>query len=124
MTRAELALQAALNRRIGRAGRILSDALCIGLPDLAPDRLHPDAACQRAMCDRLAPALARVNARLPVTERYRRDIDVAPGNAGDAALNFSPEQIELIGAALGSEIRRLRQALAARGRGRGPGALE
>ena len=65
MTRAELALQAALNRRIGRAGRILSDALCVGLPDLPPDPVYPDPACQRAMCGRLASTLARVNARLP-----------------------------------------------------------
>ena len=115
MTRAELALQAALNRQVGKAGRILSDALCAGLPELPPDRICPASACQRAMCDRLAPALARVNARLPEAERYRHDIEnPAPESAGGATLSFGPEQVELIGAALGSEIRRLRQALAAR----------
>ena len=114
MTRGELALQVALNRQIGRAGRILAhDALLVGLPDLSPDRIYPDPECQRAMCDRLAPTLARVNARLPEGERYRPDVDPAPDSAGGAPLSFSPEQIDLIGAALGGEIRRLRQALAA-----------
>ena len=115
MTRGELALQVALNRRIGRAGRILAhDTLCAGLPELSPDRIHPDPECQRAMCDRLAPTLARVNARLSEGERYRPDIDPAPDRAGDTPLTFSLEQIDLIGAALGGEIRRLRQALSAR----------
>ena len=112
MTRAELALQAALNRRIGKAGRILSDALCVGLPEQPPERVYPDPACQQAMCDRLAPTLARVNARLPEAERYRCDVVPVSGNADDAALSFSPEQIELVGAALGSEIRRLRHMAA------------
>ena len=112
MTRAEVALQAALNRRIGRAGRILSDALCVGLPDLTPDRIYPDVDCQAAMCDRLAPTLARINERLPDGERYRRDIRPVDENASGATLCFGPEQIHLIGAALGSEIRRLREALA------------
>ena len=117
MTRAELALQASLNRRIGRAGRLLSDALCAGLPDLMPDRVRPDPACQQAMCDRLAPTLARVNALLPEPERYRPDVSDAPGGAdvgGPVTLSFTPEQIALVGTALGEEIRRLRLALAAR----------
>lgn len=114
MTRAELALQAALNRRVGRVGRILSDALCVGLPDLPPDRYFPDPARQRAMYDRLAPTLARVDAHLPEAERYRPDIRPGSETDSDAALSFSPEQIELIGDALGGEIRRLRMALDAR----------
>ena len=119
MTRAELALQAALNQRVGKVGRLLSDALCAGLPNLPPDHIYPDPACQRAMCDRLASTLARVNAHLPEAERYRPDITPAHETGAGAALSFSPEQIELIGAALGGEIRRLRHALAARGRGLG-----
>ena len=115
MTRGELALQVALNRQIGRAGRILAqDTLCVALPELSPDRIHPAPECQRAMCDRLAPTLAHVNARLSEGERYRPDIDPAPDRAGDMPLTFSPEQIDLIGAALGSEIRRLHRALSAR----------
>lgn len=121
MTRAELALQTALNRRIGRAGRILSDALCVGLPELKPDRIYPDPDCQAAMCDRLAPTLARINERLPEAERYQRDIRPVDENVSGATLCFGPEQIELIGAALGGEVRRLREALAAeRRRGRLP----
>lgn len=119
MTRAELALQVALNRRIGRAGRILSDALCVGLPELPPDRIYPDSVCQNAMCDRLAPALDRVNERLPEIERYRHDIVPTRGSAGETTFAFDPEQVELIGAALGGEIRRLREALAERTRGVG-----
>ena len=123
MTRAEMALQVALNRRIGRAGRILShDGLCVRLPELAPDRILPHPDGQRAMCDRLAATLARVNAHLPEVERYRPDVDPAPGGADGEPLSFSPEQIELIGATLGGEIRRLRLALAALRRG--VGALE
>ena len=113
MTRAELALQAAVNRRIGKAGRILSDALCAGLPDVPPERIRPAAARQSAMCDRLAPTLERVNARLPESERYRPDIEPDPEPAV-GSLSFSPEQIEAIGAALGGEIRRLRRQAVAR----------
>ena len=111
MTRAELSLQLALNRRIGRIGILLSDALCADLPDLPADLIRPDTASQRAMCERLAPTLNRVNARLPESERYLRDIVSAPEVFGDTMLEFSPEQIELIGNALGGEIRRLRVAL-------------
>ena len=117
MTRAELALQMALNRRVGKVGRILSDALCAGLPDLPPDEIRPDPACQRAMCDRLAPAFARANAYLPETEWYRPDIGPARESGGGATFSFSPEQIELIGSALGNRIRSLHQALAAQGPG-------
>ena len=113
MTRAELTLQAALNRKIGKAGRILSDALCEELPDLPSDRIRPDLACQQAMCERLVPTLARVNAYLDEEERYRPDIERSPDTNGDLALEFSGQQIGVIGAALGAEIRRLRQQLAA-----------
>ena len=116
MTRAELALQAAVNRRIGKAGRILSDALCAGLPDVPPDRIRPSEARQRAMCERLAPTLERVNARLPAAERYRPDVGPAAGTAAGGRLSFSPAQIDAIGAALGGEIRRLLKKAAARGR--------
>ena len=117
MTRAELALQVALNRRIGRAGRLFSDALCVGLPNLSPDPVYPDPACQRAMCARLAPTLEQVNACLPEEERYRPDITSMAHNADHAALSFSPEQVDLIGTALGGEIRRLHLELAASRRG-------
>ena len=120
MTRAELALQAALNRRIGRAGRILSDALCAGLPDLPPDRIRPDPARQRAMYDRLARTLARANAYLPEAERYRPDIDPEPQTDRAEALCFTPEQVEAIGAGLGRELRRLHRALAAERQAFGP----
>ena len=92
MTRAELALQAAVNRRIGKAGRILSDALCAGLPDVPPDRIRPAA------------------------ERYRPDVGPAAASADGGRLSFSPAQIDAIGAALGGEIRRLLKRAAARGR--------
>lgn len=119
MTRAELALQVVLNRRIGRSARILSDALCAGLPDVPPDPVYPDPACQRSMCARLAPTLQHVNACLPEEERYRPDIAPAPRTADSAALSFSPEQVDLIGSALGGEIRRLHLALEASRRGLG-----
>ncbi len=112
MTRAELRLQAALNRRVGRVGRFLSDALCTELPNVAPDPIRPDTAIQRAMVERLAPALARVNGFLPRNERYRQDIAPAPADSDRAPLGFSSEQLDLIGDALGSEIRRLRVELA------------
>ena len=112
MTRAELSLQKALNRRIGKAGRLLSDALCVGLPDLCPDVIRPCMASQRAMCERLAPTLLKVNMHLPECEQCQHDIAPAPAYFDDAILGFSPEQIELIGDALGGEIRRLRMELA------------
>ena len=118
MTRAELALQAALNRQIGKAGKILSDALCCDLPDLPPDRVYPEPACQYAMCNRLAVTIARVNAHLPEEERYWQDIeDWAPESADQAPPCLNLEQIEAVGSALGSEIRRLHLALAKQTRG-------
>lgn len=111
MTKAELHLQMALNRHLGRAGKLFSDALCAGLPELSPDLIRPAEASQRAMCERLAPTLDGVNAGLPESERYMRDIVSAPEAFGGAKLEFSPRQIELIGDALGVEIRRLRLTL-------------
>ena len=113
MTRSELALQVALNRQIGKAGRVFSDALCCGLPDLIPDRIYPDISCQKAMIDRLASALARVNAYLPEEERYRCDFEPDSEEAVGETLTFSLRQIETIGAALGREIRRLRLEVSA-----------
>ena len=114
MTRAELALQVALNRHIGRTGKFLSDALCAGLPELAPSRVYPDPRFQRAMCERLSPTLAHVNKHLPEVEAYRPDIRPVSDTSHASDLIFSPDQIELIGHAFGNEIRRLRQALATR----------
>ena len=112
MTKAELSLQLALNRHVGRAGKLLSDALCVGLPEVSPDLVRPDAAIQKAMCERLARTLERVNRQLPESERYRRDVAPAPAVSSGETLGFSREQIEVIGAALGGEIRRLHMAVA------------
>lgn len=111
MTWAELNLQVAVNRRLGRAGILLSDALCAGLPDQTPDVVRPGLASQKAMCERLTPVLERVNQFLPENEHYRWDTGSAPGPESGSGLVFSPEQIDLIGRALGGEIRRLRAEL-------------
>lgn len=113
LTMGELAFQTALNRHLGKAGAVLSDALCERLPGIRPADLRPPLALQEAVWARLAPAIARINARLEPAERYRADI-----HAGEAegVPVLEGEQITVIADALGAEIGRLRRQLAALGR--------
>lgn len=108
LTAGELAFQRTLNRHIGKAGAILSDALCERLPDLPPSDLRPARALQEEMWQRLQPAMARVDARVAEPEHYRYDLRDGEGDA----LVLGAEQIEVIADAMGAEIRRLRLQVA------------
>jgi hypothetical protein len=110
LTRSEIALQQALNSRLGRCGELLSDPLCERLPDLEPDDVRPPVAVQEAAWNRLLPAIERVNARLPEEHRYRCDIrEPAPETE---SLCFSAAQLDVIAGAVAGEIARLRSRAA------------
>ena len=110
LTAAERELQRALNAALGRGGALLADALCQRLPDVAPEAAAPAREAQEETRARLAPAVARVNARLPEAERWRCEIRDAAPRADDLAL--SREQLRVIAETLGGEIARLRADLA------------
>jgi hypothetical protein len=110
LTRAELVVQIAVNRHLGRAGCLLSDALCQDLAALSPDDMTPDYIAQDALWNRLASTLAQVNATLAPEDRYRDDRRAPADTSAIPAL--SEAQLTLIGGVLGAEIRRLRLKLA------------
>lgn len=116
LTHAELALQRALNRRLGACGDLLSDPLCERLPDVQADEIRPSLAAQQALWERVLPDVLRANARLPEAHRYRKD--VRAGAPSPDALVLSHEQIEVIADALAEGIARTR----GRGLGWGEGA--
>lgn len=113
LTAGELAFQRALNRHLGKAGVLLSDALCERLPDLRPSELRPSRASQQALWQRLGPAMARVDARVAAPERYHYDVR----DGDDDAAVLGAEQIEVVADAMGREIARLRRLVAGFGLG-------
>lgn len=110
MTRAELAMQRALNHHLGKRGCILSDAVCERLPGIAPDDLRPELAVQEAAWRRLQPAIGRAHDLLPEQEHYRYDCRAPEPSPEHHVL--SEMQIEVIADALGAEIAWLRAQLA------------
>jgi hypothetical protein len=108
LTSAELALQREVNAVLSDqwSSRILADALCERLPDISGSMPLPAAVVQEAMCDRLAPFMAEVDAWLPDGAGYRRDIRT-PDTANDQHM-FSDAQLAVIAGSLGGEILRLR----------------
>lgn len=106
LTWSELRFQNALNAQLGRSGRLLSDPLCEQLPDIEPERYAPSLATQSAIWAHLHPMLTELNTRIPEAHRYQFDALTADPLPGDLA--FTEEQIRVISAALGEEIRRLR----------------
>jgi hypothetical protein len=105
-TASELALKLALNRVIGPRCTFFTKAIVERLPELEGDEIRPAREVQQRLLDRLQPAMERVNARLPASERYRADL-------GEATMLpdrfvFSAAQITAIAESLGGEINRLR----------------
>jgi hypothetical protein len=106
LTNAELELQLALNRVLGR-NLMLAGPLCEQLPDVRADETRPSLQAQELLWERLSPSIEIVNAIVEPEQRYRRDVDTSePG--GDVQLSMSPDQLRLIGGVLGAEIARLR----------------
>ncbi|NVO58357.1 hypothetical protein HW561_21455 [Rhodobacteraceae bacterium B1Z28] len=108
LTRAETALQLALNAEIGRRGRILSDALCSVLPEVTAHAAYPAKSVQVAMLDRLSPTFKRLNMRLETDERYQDTLHepqtLLPHNETNS---LSQHQLKVAGSVLGQEIRNL-----------------
>lgn len=111
LTAGEVAFQRALNRHLGRAGVLLSDALCERLPHLRPTDIRPSREVQEETWRRLGPDMARVDARAAPQDRYCHDVREGDDDAGPA---LSAAQIEVVADAMGAEIRRLRLLLASR----------
>lgn len=106
LTNAEVELQLALNRMLGR-NLMLAGPLCEQLPEIRADETRPSLEAQEALWERLSPAIEIVNAHVDPAHRYRRDVD-AGETEGARALSMSPDQLRLIGSVLGAEIARLR----------------
>jgi hypothetical protein len=106
LNRGETILMQVLNKHLRHTGPLLADPLCERLADV-PDSVlpAPDYGAQKALWERLAPAIDEINQRLPVDHHYRADFR-EPAEYGDPVL--SEAQLELIGDCLGAEIARLR----------------
>ena len=102
MTRAELALQIALNSQLGASGRLLSDPLCEQLTDIEPDVIRPSLAVQEQCWNALSDAIERVNVYVPEEHRYQYD-PVTPAQVGDL-MTVSEDQLRIVGESLGAEI--------------------
>ncbi|WP_162946940.1 hypothetical protein [Ruegeria sp. EL01] len=108
LTRAETVLQLALNAKIGRRGRILSDALCSALPDVAVHAAYPAKSAQAAMLDRLSLTLECLNMRLEPDERYQDTLHEPQMAFPQSETNsLSQHQLKVVGSVLGHEIRNL-----------------
>jgi hypothetical protein len=94
LTAGEFELQRALNAAMGADAQFLADAVCERLPELQADLMLPAPEVQEAMLERVAPAMAQVDRRLPEAHRYRRDL--RPPGAAREAFSFTSEQIALI----------------------------
>ena len=100
LTRAELALQLALNRQLGQGACFFSDHLCAALPGEPSEPSFPPVRVQEAMLTRLRPTLEAVNAHLPVEERYLEDIT----DPGAEARPLSAAQLQEVGTILGQRL--------------------
>lgn len=109
LTVAELALMREVNRVVGMYTHFLTRALCERLPEFRADDVRPSVELQQATLDRLWPAMRRVNARLPESERYQGDLGPACPIPDEAT--FSADQIAAIAEGLGGEIVRLRREI-------------
>lgn len=99
MTEAERTMQRAVNQYLGNTGGFISDALCNLAPDVKSERAYPPYPAQKKMLDRLGGAISAVNAIVPESERYQLDLQKPTRKA--ANLQFSREQIDIIGQAVG-----------------------
>jgi hypothetical protein len=104
LTAAELALQLAVNRVAGAAGRVLADRLCEALPDLPARPLLPPLDAQERLLDRLRPVLGRLEGRIEPPHRYLAE-PIAPGSH-EADPAFGDEQLAVIGGVLGEALAR------------------
>ncbi|MCR8826263.1 hypothetical protein [Pseudosulfitobacter koreensis] len=105
LTRSELEVQRMFNRHWGRrSSRFVSDALCNALPDVPADRPSASAKALAAFIARQAPIVAEVNALLPASEVYRLDPPQVGGDTGQGNLTFTPEQMEVLVAAISARI--------------------
>lgn len=112
LTRAELALQRALNARLGpRAAKLAADPLCEGLPDVAselPEVPPDDLAAFVTRMDRML-ADPRLLALIPEPERLRigRFEEIAPRFAGPGAAEgytFTAEQLDMLAEGIASVL--------------------
>ena len=108
LTGAEAVIQLALNKEIGRRGRVLSDALCSALPEVAAHAAYPAKSVQTAMLDRLSPTLEHLNSRIETNERYQHDLhEPKPLLTKNQTNSLTEPQLRVVGAVLGQEIRNL-----------------
>ncbi len=108
LTGAETVMQLALNKEIGRRGRILSDALCSELPAVTAHAAYPTKSVQAAMLDRLSATLERLNSRLEANERYQFAVHEPTALlARDETKSLTEPQLKVVASILGQEIRNL-----------------
>lgn len=108
MTIAELELQRKLNMVLGKSGKILSDILCNELPELPADLIVPSEEVQYQTLSRFEQAMTNVNAMIPQSQHYHRDI-CPESNFATETFTFSSEQLSAIANGLGNQIKYLQE---------------
>jgi hypothetical protein len=101
LTRAEAALQLALNRAIGASGEIFAVRLGNRLDDVPPDPPRISPAVAEALLARHADALDRIDALLPPGEALSRDVP----DAAEGPLVFTEAQLETIAEGVAAWVR-------------------
>lgn len=126
LTRAERHLQQRLNHHLGKsfdlylsnrkvasrkvAYQIVSEALCMGLPDLEAEYAALSPPIHEEFCRRINAGITRVNPRLPETERFDH-LDGSRGSGPDDSsrdepLVFSGAQIDVLARSIARVLRR------------------
>lgn len=109
LTWSELNFQRALNKKLGKSGKIFSDPLCEKLPDMKPEKILPPLEVQEKIWSMVSETVGRLNKEIPEQHRYQCDIqDSAPL---PDVFTFNQQQIDVITEGLGNEILKLRDQL-------------
>lgn len=126
LTAAERYLQQRLNHHLGEnfdlylnnrkvssrkvAYQIVSEALCMGLPDVEAEYAALSSPVHEEFCRRMNDGITRVNARLPDAERYgylSGGTGGSPdGRSRDEALVFSPAQVDVVARSIAEVLQR------------------
>jgi len=101
LTRAEAALQLALNRKLGASGDVFALRLGNRLSDVPPDPPRISAGVARGILERHGPALDRIDALLPLGEPLAREIQ--PDARGP--LTLTEAQMAVIAEGIAARVR-------------------
>lgn len=108
MTTSELMLLKAMNDHVKASSTVIAEALCNRLPDIRGDDHRPPVALQERLWQRLAPEIARINARIDPAQAYDRQRDIVAPRPAPEGAEFSTRQVEVMAEAMAGLVARAR----------------